>query len=376
MNKFQFKAIDKNTAEIYLYGFIGEFMGIGAGEFAEQLQELSKEYKTINVRINSGGGSIFEGIAIYNLIKQSKCEINTYIDGIAASMASVITLAGKKIYMSKYARLMIHRPSGFADGDSETLVEYAKQMDTLEKDLVSIYAQRTGMSEGEVKSQYMKRGIDKWFTAQEAILEKLCDEIYDGPVVTIPADASKTAKAKEMWNSYKQININQNQNEMKNLAMLIALFAMDSTSTEEQIVARMQKEFNDHKIAKKTINDLEAKLKTFEDKAKADHENRVKNLVEKAVTDGKITADLKDSYTAMATANFDAAEKALNAMKAYNPVHGQLKAGEAQQTDERVKWSFVDWQKNDPKGLAEMKEKEVDKFKALFKAQYKSDFKA
>lgn len=374
--KFHFKAVNSTTAEIYLYGYIGDFMGVSAGEFAEQLNEISKTYNTINVRINSGGGSVFEGIAIYNLIKQSKCEVNIYIDGIAASMASVIAMSGKKIYMSKYARFMVHRPSGFADGDCESLREVANQMESLEKDLTTIYASRTGLSVAEVKSKYMQRGVDKWFTAQEALDAKLCDEIYDGPVVTIPAEMSATAKITEMEKFYNKIDINQKNQTMKDLAVLIAMFAMASDSTFDQVAARMQKEITDHKSASKKLTELEAKLQAFEDKAKLDHEARVKNLVEKAVTDGKITADLKDSYTAMATAHFDAAEKAINAMKIYSPVRNQLTPAESAKAGEKASWGFKDWMKNDSKGLEAMKANEFDKFKLLFKAEYGKEYKS
>ena len=380
MPKFIFRAIDETTAEIYLYGFIGELMGIGAGEFAEQFQELTKNYKTINVRINSGGGSVFEGIAIYNLIKQSKCEVNIYIDGIAASMASVIAMAGRKIYMSKYARLMVHSPAGVVEGDSATLRDFAGQLDNIEKDMLSIYAARTGMTTAEVKSKYMVRGVNKWFTAREALDAKLCDEIYDGAVVTVPAEAA-SAKDKEMYEIYSQININQNQEEsMKNLAKFIALFAManitlPSDASEEVIIASLKDLVENNKGLLGRLNAAEAKLKTFEDKAKSDQEKRVTNLVAKAITDGKITAELKDSYTAMATADFDNTEKALNAMKAYTSVHGQIKPGEDAQADEKAKWSYLDWSKKDPKGLAAMKAGEFDKFKTLFKAQYGTEFK-
>ena len=372
MQKFRFKAVNDTTAEIYLYGFIG--FDITANDFANELKNISDKFSTINVRINSGGGSVFEGIAIYNLIKQSKCTVNIYIDGIAASMASVIAMSGNKIYMSKYARLMIHCPSGSAEGDSQSLRDIATQLDSLEKDLTDIYASRTGLAVDQAESKFMQRGINKWMNAQEALQEKLIDEIYDGPVVTIPAETSKF-NVKEMFEFYNKIDINQKNETMKDLAVFIAMFGMAVDSTPDQITARIQKEFNDHKAANNTIAELKGKLKTFEDKAKADQDARVNNLVEKAVTDGKIIAELKDSYTSMATTNFDAAEKALNAMKAYSPVHKQLNNQSTDQDDERAKWSFKDWMQKDPKGLQAMKVSNIENFKALYNKQYGTEYK-
>ena len=371
MAKITFKALDANTAEIYLYGFIG--FEITANDFANELRSISNKYSKVNVRINSGGGSVFEGIAIYNLIKQSKCEINIYIDGIAASMASVIAMSGNKIYMSKYARLMVHCPSGSAEGDSQSLRDIATQLDSLEKDLTDIYASRTGLPLDQVKSKFMQRGVNKWMNAQEALQEKLIDEIYDGPVVTIPAETSKL-NAKEMFEFYNKINTNQKNETMKDLAVFIAMFAMAADSTAEQVVARMQKEVTDHKNAIKKISELEGKLKTFEDKEKEAHTKRVEVLIDGAIKSGKITADLKETYTTMATANFEATEKAIGAMKAYEPVHNSLN-NHATHDDERAKWGFRDWMRNDAKGLEEMKKTDFEKFKKLYKAQYGTEYK-
>src|SRR5574343_79136 len=167
INKIRFNAIDNNTAEIYLYGYIG--FDITANDFANELKSLTKDFANIIIRINSGGGSVFEGIAIYNLIKNSRSIINIYIDGIAASMGSVIAMSGRKIYMSKYARIMMHCPSGSADGDSKSLRETADRLDSIEKDLTDIYAQRTGLPADQAKSKFMQPGVNKWLSAQEAL---------------------------------------------------------------------------------------------------------------------------------------------------------------------------------------------------------------
>jgi len=379
MSKIKFRALDENTAEIYLYGII--FMGTTAQEYAEQLNEISKQYNKVNVRINCPGGSVFDGIAIYNINKQSKCEINTYVDGVAASMGSVIAMSGKKIYMSKYARLMTHPPSGSADGDADTLREAADQIDSLGDDLAKIYATRTGLTVDAVKAKFMQKGINKWYTAQDALNEKLCDEIYDGPVVTISAEALKTATAKDLWNFYNQIDINQTKEEsMKNLAKFIALFAIANMSipadaSEEVLLTNLQSLVDLNKDATAKLTAAEAKLKAFEDKAKLDNEAKITKLVQDAIDAGKITADLKETYTTMATSNFEAAEKAINAMKVYTPVIGQLKPGEQKAADEKANWSFMDYQKKDPKALEKMKSENIDAFKALFKAQYGSEYK-
>lgn len=378
INKIRFNAIDNNTAEIYLYGYIG--FDITANDFANELKSLTKDFANIIIRINSGGGSVFEGIAIYNLIKNSRSIINIYIDGIAASMGSVIAMSGRKIYMSKYARIMMHCPSGSADGDSKSLRETADRLDSIEKDLTDIYAQRTGLPADQAKSKFMQPGVNKWLSAQEALKEKLIDEIYDGPVVTIPATETTNLSAKEMFEFYNKIDINQkNETQMKQLAKFVAFFAMANINlpvdaSEELVLNSVEKVIKDRQDLLKKLSDAEEKIKAFENKAKLENENKIKNLVENAVAEGKITADLKDSYTHLATANYDATEKALNAIKPYTPVNSQLKTAEGNE-DPKAKWSFKDWQKNDPTGLSALKNSDFEKFKSLYKLEYGVDYK-
>ena len=121
-----------SSAEILLYGFIGSWKDTDSKRFISDFKKLEASHNQINVRINSGGGDVFEGITIYNTLKNSSSEVHIYIDGLAASMASVIALAGSKIFMSRYAQLMIHRVSGSANGDADKLRETASLMDELE----------------------------------------------------------------------------------------------------------------------------------------------------------------------------------------------------------------------------------------------------
>ncbi|MCH5690033.1 Clp protease ClpP [Niabella sp. W65] len=113
---------NSDVAEILLYGYIGEF-DLSANAFVRELRALEKDYSKINIRINSAGGSVFEGIAIYNAILSSTAEINTYIDGLAASMASIIALAGKRVYISNNATYMTHLPSTYTSGNSDNIKE-------------------------------------------------------------------------------------------------------------------------------------------------------------------------------------------------------------------------------------------------------------
>ena len=374
--KIEFKNIDSNTAEIMFYGVIGsEENQIDDAAFVQCFKDCEKFHNNINIRFNSPGGDIFKGIAIFNCIKNSTANTNAYIDGYAASMAGICALACNNIYMSNNARFMIHRASGQAIGDVDDIRSYADLMDSLQNDLAGIISKRTGIKQDEVKTKWMQHGVDSWLTAHEALDAKLINGIYDGPTVNAPSNSINDTA--EIFKFYNKLNQNEN---MKNLAKFVALFALaniqlPTDASEEIILNNMQKLVDTNKELGDKLNASEKKLTEFENKAKVAHEIRVKNLVERAITDGKITADLKETYTTMATANFEATEKALGAMTAYVPAYGQLKPGNGAEKDARKEWSFTDWTKKDPKGLQEMKEKNLDTFKSLFKAEYNTEYK-
>lgn len=101
------------TACVLLYGNIGSYDDdIRSGDIVRELMEIEAVYKKVDIRVNSMGGEVYSGIAIFNALRGSKADVNIYIDGIAASIASVIASCGKPVHMSRYARLMVHSVSG------------------------------------------------------------------------------------------------------------------------------------------------------------------------------------------------------------------------------------------------------------------------
>ncbi|MBK8847294.1 MAG: Clp protease ClpP [Bacteroidetes bacterium] len=174
-------------AEILLYGYIGNDTNDFSKKFIAEFKKVEGSNSNINVRINSGGGDVFEGIAIYNTLKNSCATIHVYVDGMAASMASIIALGGSKIFINKYAQLMIHKVSGSSHGDADKLRETASLMDEMQHSLISIYAERTGLQAAEIESAWMQRGKDNWFNAEQALKYKLVDEIFDGAIKKAPS---------------------------------------------------------------------------------------------------------------------------------------------------------------------------------------------
>ena len=140
------KNVSKDVAEINLFDEIG-MGGISGQQFADEIQMLNDfGVKEIHININSPGGSIIEGFSIFSAIMNSEAEVHTHIVGIAASMAGVIAMAGVKITMVDFGKLMIHNPSGSKDPDEKE----QNALDSLKDSLLVIFKNRTNKSKAEL----------------------------------------------------------------------------------------------------------------------------------------------------------------------------------------------------------------------------------
>jgi ATP-dependent Clp protease, protease subunit len=141
--------------------------------FAEALAKLG-DVKTINLRINSPGGSAFSGVAIYNQLKRHPARIEVDVDGLAASIASVIAMAGDEVRMGEGAQMMIHDASSFSWGNADAMRRQADLLDQISSDLAEIYARRTGRTATEIRDLMR---AETWFTAKQAVEHKLADAV-------------------------------------------------------------------------------------------------------------------------------------------------------------------------------------------------------
>ena len=157
-----------------------------AAGFRDALKEIG-DVKTINLHINSPGGSVFEGIAICNMLKQNSAHINVYVDGLAASIASVIAMSGDTIYMPANAMLMIHNPWTMAVGNAEELRKQADALDRITQASVETYLAKAG---DKLDKETLKQLMDDetWLTAQEAVDYGLADEVLGANKVAASID--------------------------------------------------------------------------------------------------------------------------------------------------------------------------------------------
>jgi len=183
---YEIKAKGDKAAEISIFDEIG-YWGVTAKQFTKDLKALG-EVETINVSINSPGGSVSEGNAIYNALKKHKATVNVSIEGVALSMGSVIAMAGDHVGIAENALFMVHDPLSGAYGNAEELRKLADVLDKFKEGLVSSYVKKTGKTAEEI-SDIMSE--ETWFTAQEAVDAGFADEVTDSVEANASFDLSK-----------------------------------------------------------------------------------------------------------------------------------------------------------------------------------------
>ncbi|WP_322619523.1 ClpP-like prohead protease/major capsid protein fusion protein [Shewanella sp. YLB-07] len=186
-NWYQLKA-QNGHVELMIYDEIGGW-GITAKQFAQDLQALGK-VSSITARIHSPGGDVFEGMAIYNIIKGHPAQKVCYIDGLAASMASVVAMAFDEVIMPENAMMMVHKPWGGTLGDADDMRKYADLLDKVESNLIGAYAQKTGLSDDDLHSLLAS---ETWLTGSEAVEKGFADTLTD-PLQMAASLSSKRLK--------------------------------------------------------------------------------------------------------------------------------------------------------------------------------------
>lgn len=179
--------------EILIYDAIGKDWWTGGGITAQLVRDAVKQAEaddsidSISVRINSPGGDVFEGIAIFNILAAAKKPVNTFNDGIAYSMAAVIALSGKTVTAAKNSTFLFHNASGIAFGNSRDMRATAELLEKLDNGLAESIASKTGTSVEDVKAKWFDF-TDHTLSADEALAEKLVDVVTDMLAENVPAN--------------------------------------------------------------------------------------------------------------------------------------------------------------------------------------------
>ena len=381
---------DDNCGTIYLYGPIGDIKdengkilpGVNGNEFANEMDILQKQYPKINVRINSTGGSVIEGYAIFNSILTSKVPVDIYIDGMCASMAGVIAMAGDCVYMNDYAILMLHNPHG--GGDQSLL-------DLLKSTLVTMISKRSGLSAEDVDSMMNET---TWLTSKEAKEKGLIDiivETDERESVMEELEEYELNNSLDLMNIYnvfnKKINKSEMENKKEDLTILAKIKAMlnkakdaDEMEVEDdnEEMETMDKLKNELKELKKSNKEMADKLDSYDKADKMAKEKEVKDLVNSYLESKTIKEEEVESITNLLNIDLAATKKLLDKSKinvgeptritnqiALNTISNNIEG--------KQDWDYLTWTKKDPKGLEEMRNSNKELFASLVsKAQLKN----
>lgn len=180
MNKWKMKALNDGKAEIFIYSDIGYDWWEDkstAQLFAEELKNLG-DISSIDLHINSNGGDVFDGQAIHSLIKNHKGFVTAYIDGLAASIATVIAMGADKVIMPKNAMMMIHNAWTGVYGNANDLRKMADDLDHINDTIVHTYLAKVKDKTDEATIRDL---MDKesWLNAEECLSLGLCDEVSE-----------------------------------------------------------------------------------------------------------------------------------------------------------------------------------------------------
>lgn len=179
MSKDFFKVVngvDSSGIELYIDGPISSEIWWGDEATPQALRDELKKINSnrITVVINSGGGDVWAGLAMYNALRELDAEVTVRVDGLAASIASVIAMAGDKIIMSPGSMMMIHKASAWAGGDADELKKVIEMLEAVEESIVPIYADRTGLDREKIQEMM---DAETWMSAEEAVTNGFADEI-------------------------------------------------------------------------------------------------------------------------------------------------------------------------------------------------------
>lgn len=186
---FSCRAAGPRQAVISIYDEIGDF-GITSKTFIDELRAFGP-LSDVLVSINSSGGSVFEGLAIYNYLSALDAKVTVRVEGLAASIASVIAMAGDVIEMPEASWMMVHNPSVFMGGGADEMRKTATLLDDVKRQLVGIYVRRTGIPENEI-SQLMD--VETWMDGREAVAKGFATHLIEMPAVAAHLDLSKFSR--------------------------------------------------------------------------------------------------------------------------------------------------------------------------------------
>lgn len=360
-----------NAAKLY-----GEIY-YGNGQYiSNQLTEFLKNKKTATVHLHTPGGSVFDGNLIYNTLRAFKGDLTIVIDGLAASMGTIIMLAANKLKIADNGLIMIHSPSGRVEGNAKDMEKYAKLLRTLEADFVAQYSKKTGKESKDIEAWL---DGDNWFSSSLALSENIVDEIVD-PALSdadisafhnmegIAACLENFASDEDLQARFfqeeekPQTSTPKTNNNMKLNAKTIVALGLESEAKDNEISAAIENVIARNSALETKVEEMEKAQETAQAKA-------IESLIATAKKAGKITAKNEEQFTNLAKADFDLAKETIEALPSKENLTAMAGGGKPNipNADGRDAWSFKDWKEKDYSGLLAMKEDDPERYAKVLK---------
>lgn len=300
----------EDTATLSIYGPITSDPWyedeVSASTFYQKLNSVNG--KRLDVRINSGGGEVFEAQAIYNLLKQHTGGVSVYIDGLCCSAATLIACAGDTVVMPSNAVYMIHNPATSVYGSADDMLKTAERLALVKETILNVYVARAGEDKREELKQLMD--AETWFSAQEALAYGLVDSISTERVVNSYEDGRMIVNSVDIVADRDKVAkflIESERDSMDTLSKIKAVLGLDTPS--EASVTDAVTETVDNAVAAEEAVKAERERVTMLDALKIG-EPMVDALVESAKTEGLEAAQVENMVKALTPFAKEAAENA------------------------------------------------------------------
>lgn len=351
-----------------VYGTI--WAGDGA-YFVSSLSRLESDYNDIHIHLHTSGGSVFDGNLIYNACNKSKNIKKIIVDGIAASMGSIIMIATEKTAIVENGYVMIHAPWSYSGGTAKDKEGQAKLLRMMEQNFIKKFMARTGKTIAEAEK--LMDGSDHWFNAQECLEMGLVTEIIPEKVSTPEPVDTQNMDNQEVYNMYASLlttdisknKINKHKRSMKQpLISALNLVGVTAESSDTAVVTAVEQHIQN--IVQERDNAINALNENLDTQVNAilDQHQEAGSFEE---SNRDVYAKIgKDSGIAALLTVLGTPKSRQQSSKGPN-IKGLIQNTEA---NARSDWDFKKWQKSDPKGLEEMAENDPAKFNQLFKNQF------
>lgn len=353
---------------IYMYGTIG--WEITAEDVLQALSDIEKRYSECIIHMHTVGGSVMDGVAIFNMIKQSRIRITISVDGMAASMGAIILMAADRVKAANNAMIMIHAASGWTDGGIAAHESSIKLLKNIGKSFMDEMRRKTNLTEKQIK-EYMD-GTDHWLSAEEAQQIGLVDEIYDAAVETerfaLPTDmvSAKTVAMRFSAALETQFQSHFNKENMALQKESYVALGLTEGASEHDVADKISAMAASVRELTEQLGKAQSTIKELTAAAEKKEKEIIESLVDAAVKNRSIDASKREKYIALGGSVGSAALEEILADIAPAPrVSSLIKRGRSSAADDGRKWDDMTNAE-----LRELRENDREAYDALYNEKY------